>query len=135
MLTEDRSGTRPLGPWLLLLCALLLGWAPASFALTASTLVDSLAVRGVGVTAFLALRLLVVAVGIAAGLALLGRRPAARALAAGALCASLGTDLLDYLSGWFPSNRIPGTTWMYVTATLTYHLAWLTYLFRLRDHN
>lgn len=125
------NGARPLGPWLLLLCGLLLAWSPASLALLASTLVDSLAVRGWPVASLLAFRLLTTAVGIAAGLALLWRRPGAVLLAKIALVASLTADLAAYTTPWFPSNRLPGTTWIYVTASVTYHLAWLTYLFRL----
>lgn len=127
---ENGGGARPLGPWLLLLCGLLLAWSPASFALVASTLVDSLPVRGWPVAALLAFRLLTAALGIAAGLAILGRRSGAVLLATIALCASLTADLVIDLTPWFPSNRLPGTTWIYVAASLAYHLAWLTYLFR-----
>ncbi len=124
------SAARPLGPWLLLLCALLLVWSPANFALVASTLVDSLSVRGWPVTAVLAFRVVVVGLGIAAGLALAGRRPGAVLLARAALIASLAADLVIYLTPWFPSNRLPGTTPIYVAASVAYHAGWLTYLFR-----
>lgn len=122
--------TRPLGPWLLLLCGLLLAWAPADFALVASTLVDSLAFRGPAVTLLLAFWLLAVATGIAAGLALLARRPAAVPLARLALWVSLASSLAIYLTPWFPNNRLPGTTPIYVGGSLAYHLGWLTYLYR-----
>ena len=127
---ENATDKRTLGPWLLLLCGLLLVWSPVSFALLASTLVESLPVRGFPVAAVLAARLVVVAFGIAAGLALTARRPGAVLLAKVALITSAVTDLVVYTTSWFPSNRVPGTTPLYVAASLAYHAAWLTYLFR-----
>ena len=125
---DSQAPGRPLGPWLTLLCGLLLLWSPVSLALVASTLVDTLPVRPASVSAILGLRLLVAGLGIAAGLALLGRRPGAVRVTVAALVASLGADLLVYLTPWFPNNRLPGTTPLYVGASLTYHLGWLAYL-------
>lgn len=124
------NGAPPLGPWLVLLCALLLVWTPASFALVASTLVESLPVRGAPVTAILAIRLVAAATGISAGLALAARRPGAPLLAKTAIVLSFAADLIAYLTPWFPSNRLPGTTPVYVAASLAYHAAWFAYLVR-----
>ena len=76
------------------------------------------------------LRLLATGFGVAAGLALLGMRPGAVLLTRIALAASAATDLFVYLTPYFPSNRAPGETPVYVLVSLTYHILWLAYLFR-----
>ena len=86
--------------------------------------------RGLPLALVLMLRLLVTALGIAAGLALLARRGAAVALAKTALVASAATDLFVYLTPFYPNNRLPGDTVWYVAASLLYHGVWLAYLFR-----
>src|SRR5690349_6090884 len=65
------------GGWLLVLCILLLVWQPASFGLTAAGSLDVLELRGLSLALLLALRVLVTAFGIAAGLALMSRRAGA----------------------------------------------------------
>jgi hypothetical protein len=72
----------------------------------------------------------VAAAGIAAGLALLARRPAAVTLAKTAIIASAATDLFVYTTPYYPSNRLPGDTVWYVAATVVYHGALLGYLVR-----
>jgi hypothetical protein len=127
----DASQRSPgVGGWLLVLCALLLVWHPLSLGLAASSVLDRLPVRGLPLALVLMLRLLVTALGIAAGLALLTRRGAAVALAKTALVASAATDLFVYLTPFYPNNRLPGDTVWYVAASLTYHGIWLAYLFR-----
>jgi len=121
---------RALPAWLLVLCALLLVWQPISFALTASTLVDRVAIGGAPLAAILVARVLVTALGIAAGLALIRRRPAAVTLAKTALVASAGMDLIVYTTPYVPNDRAPGDTPIYVAASLLYHAAWLAYLWR-----
>lgn len=118
------------GGWLLLLCALLLVWQPISAGLTASNALDAVTMRGLPSIAVLLLRLVVVAFGIAAGLSLIARRPFAVALAKTALILSAATDVFVYSTPYFPSNRMPGDTPIYLGATLAYHGIWLMYLFR-----
>ncbi len=91
-----------------------------------------MAVRGAPVALVLVLRLLVVALGVAAGRALQAQRSGAVVLANVALVASAATDLFVYTTPYFPNNRLPGDTVYYVVASLAYHAAWLTYLFRSR---
>lgn len=69
---------------------------------------------------------------MAAGFALFGVRPGAVTLAALALTASAATDLVTYLTPYFPSNRAPGQTPIFVAASIVYHAGWLLYLFRSR---
>jgi hypothetical protein len=116
--------------WLLVLCMLLLVWQPISLGLAASSALDALAFRGLPLALVLVVRLLVAALGIGAGLALLARRGAAVAMAKTALLASAFTDLLVYTTPYFPSNRLPGDTVWFVAWSMAYHAVWLVYLFR-----
>jgi hypothetical protein len=120
------------GGWLTLLCRLLIVFQPLSLAVTASSALDALAVRGAPVAAVLVLRLLVAALGVAAGRALQGLKPGAVALARAAVAASAATDLFVYTTPYFPNNRPPGDTVWYAGASLTIHAAWMMYLFRSR---
>ncbi len=113
-----------------MLCGLLLVWQPISTGLVASRMLGLLPVRGLPVALVVILRLLATGFGVAAGLALLGRRPGAVAMTRISLAASAATDLIVYLTPYFPSNRAPGETPVYVLVSLTYHILWLAYLFR-----
>jgi hypothetical protein len=125
---------RPIGVggWLLLLCRLLIIFQPLSLAVTAAGALGAVAVRGAPVALILVLRLLVVALGVAAGRALQALRPGAVALAKVALVVSAATDLFVYTTPYFPNNRLPGDTVYYVVASLAYHATWLLYLVRSR---
>jgi len=123
-------GRGGVGGWLLLLCRLLIVFHPLSLAVTASSVLNALFVRGAPVAIVLILRLVVVAFGVAAGLALQNLRPDAVALARLALLLSAATDVFVYTTPYFPSNRFPGDTTFYVVASLAYHGAWLAYLAR-----
>src|SRR5438034_9119458 len=83
---------RSVSGWLLVLCVLLLVWQPLNVGLTASRLLGSLASRGLPLALVMLTRVLVAGLGIGAGLALLGRRPGAVALARLSLVASGATD-------------------------------------------
>jgi hypothetical protein len=121
---------RGIGGWLLVLCGLLLIWQPISAGLVASSVLSSLTIRDLPTALILALRILVTGFGVGAGLALLGRRPAGVLLAKVSLVASAATDLIVYLTPYFPSHRAPGETPLYVLASLTYCAAWMVYLIR-----
>jgi hypothetical protein len=116
------------GGWLLVLCGVLLIWQPLSFGLVASSSLDALAVRGVPLGLGLALHLVVTAFGIAAGLALASRRPAAILLAKTSLVASAAMDMVVYFTPYFPNNRAPGETSVYACASLAWYGGWLLYL-------
>ena len=116
--------------WPLVLCVLLLVWQPLSLALTASSVLDALPVRGLPLAIVLVIRILAAALGIAAGLALIGRRPGALRLAKVSLVISAATDLLVYLTPYYPSNRAPGDTAIVVVTSLVFYAAWLAYLHR-----
>ena len=116
--------------WLLFFCLLLLVWQPVSLGLVMSRALDALAIRGLPLALVLIMRLLVAAFGIAAGLALLGRRAGAVTMAKVSLAVSAATDVFVYTTPFFPSNRAPGDTSLVVAASLAYHGVWMMYLFR-----
>jgi hypothetical protein len=123
----ERAG---IGGWLLLLCRLLIVFHPLSLAVTASSVLNALFVRGAPVAIVLVLRLAVVAFGVAAGRSLKALRPDAVRLARVALLMSAATDVFVYTTPYFPSNRLPGDTNVSVAASLAYHGAWRAYLAR-----
>jgi hypothetical protein len=125
-------GAAPIRGWLLVLCLLLLVWQPISFALVASSTLNRLAFRGWPFAILLLLRVVVTAFGIAAGLALVRRHPAAVTIAKASLVASAATDVFVYTTPYFPNNRMPGDTTIVIAVSLAYHAIWLTYLFRSR---
>jgi len=120
------------GGWLLVLCLLLLVWQPLSLGLVASSALDSLAVGGWPPLLVLLARLLVAGFGIGAGLALLGRRPGAVALARASLALSAATDVFVYTTRFFPSDRPPGAAPVYIAVSLAYSIGWMIYLARSR---
>ena len=126
---HSASASGPRG-WLLLLCLLLLARQPISLGLIASSVLDALPIRGLPLALVLVTRVLVAAFGIAAGLALLGRRSGAVTLAKASLAASAVTDVFVYTTPFFPNNRPPGDTALVVAASLAYYSIWMMYLFR-----
>ena len=116
--------------WLLILSRLLVVFHPLILAVTAAGALGALSVRGTAVALILLFRLSVVGFGMAAGRALQNLQPNAVTLAKAALILSATTDVFIYLTPYFPSNRLPGDTPLYVAATVAYHGAWLWYLFR-----
>jgi hypothetical protein len=101
-----------------------------SFAVSAASAVGALYLRGVPLFLVLVARLVVTSVGIAAGMALMNARPGAVAMAQIALALSAGMDLFVYTTPFFPNNRIPGDTPLYIAASIAYHAAWMLYLLK-----
>jgi hypothetical protein len=123
---------RPRG-WLFLLCRILIVYEPAVLALTLAPIVSSIAIRGWLVVTMLVARLLVAALGVAAGLALRDVRPHGVALARAALIASAAMGLLVLNIRVLPSNRMPGDDELYSLVLIAHHGAWLVYLHRSRQ--
>ena len=119
-----------IGGWLLVFCLLLLIWQPLSLAIVASSAIVSLPDRGLPLAALMAARLLAAAFGIAAGLALLKRRPGAVAFAKLSLVISAAVDLVVYTTPYFPNNRAPGETPVFILVSLAYSTGWFLYLTR-----
>ena len=116
--------------WLLALSLALLVWQPLSLGLAASSALEALALRGWPLLIVIAIRVAVAGFGIAAGLAILGRRPGAIAMAKASLALSAATDVFVYTTPYFPDNRLPGDTPLYVAASLAYYSAWMAYLIK-----
>ena len=116
--------------WLLVLCVLLLAWQPVSLSLTIASRLDNLSLRGPAFAAVLAARFLAAALGIAAGLSLLQRRPRAVPLAQASLVFSAAVDVLVYAAPWYPNNRPPGDAALILIGSLMYDALWLVYLSR-----
>jgi hypothetical protein len=123
---------RPRG-WLFLLCRILIVYEPVVLALTLAPIVSSIAIRGWLVVFMLVARLLVAALGVAAGLALRDVRPHAVTLARVSLIASLVMGLLVLNTRILPSNRVPGDDELYSLVLIAHHGAWLVYLQRSRQ--
>ena len=121
-----------IGGWLLVLCLLLLVWGPVRSAVVASNALGALSVRGPSLAAALVALVLATSFGVAAGIALLTKRGPAVAIGKAALILSAALDLVIYSTSYFPSNRMPGDAPIYIAASLSYHGAWLAYLFRSR---
>jgi hypothetical protein len=132
MTPGGRSDPSGVGGWLLLLSRLLIVWQPLNLAVAAVGALDAIAVRGHAVTMVLVIRMIVTALGIAAGIALSNRHAGAVTLAKAALLGSAATDLFVYSTPYFPNNRMPGDTIYYVVGSMAYHGIWLMYLFRSR---
>jgi hypothetical protein len=115
-----------------LLCLLLVVVHPVSVEFSASRALSSLALRGMPTALVLLLRLIVAAVGVAAGRALFGRRDGALKLARFALIAAAATDVFVYLTPYFPANRAPGEAPVLAALSLAYYSFWLIYLSRSR---
>ena len=116
--------------WLGLLCRVLILWQPLSLGLVASSALNSLSVRGLPLALVLVGRILVAAVGIAAGLALWTRRPGAVMLARASLLLSAGADIFVYSTPYFPNNRPPGDATLILAGSLLWYGGWLMYLWR-----
>jgi hypothetical protein len=129
VMADVKSG---IGGWLRVLCLVLLWWQPLSFALVAAGQLDAVGLSGVPAVLVLVGRLLFVGLGIAAGLALLSRRPAAVALAKASLAASAGMDTFVYTTSYFPSNRAPGEGPIWAAASILWYGGWFVYLVRSR---
>ena len=121
-----------IGGWLLVLCFCLAVWQPISVGLSSARALESLALRGPSLLVILITRLLVTAIGVGAVLALVNRRNGAVGLTRIALLAAGAVDLFIELTPYFPKNRAPGETLIYLGATLAYYLFWLLYLSRSR---
>jgi hypothetical protein len=121
--------TRAAG-WLLVLCGCLALWQPLNLAVAAATALAALPIRGWPLGLLLMVRIGVAALGVAAAVAILDRRPTALALARAALVLSCATELFVYATSIFPNNRMPGDTPLYVAWTIAFHGGWLLYLSR-----
>jgi hypothetical protein len=126
----DLSEPRGVGGWLLILTRWLVVGQPLVLTVTVTGALGALSIRGLPLAALIGARVLVAALGLAAGIALTRLRPGAVTLAAAALFLAAVTDVVTLTTSIWPNNRPPGDTPRYVAATLVYHAGWLAYLWR-----
>ena len=122
--------TRGVGGWLLLLCLLLLVGQPINLAIGAARALGALPMRGLPLALVVIGQLMVAGIGVGAGLALLGCRRGAATFAKWSLLLSAGMDLFAYTTPFLPNNRLPGTTPLFIVASLAYYAIWIAYLSR-----
>jgi hypothetical protein len=129
---NDGIGQMPsgIGGWLLLLCLLLLVGQPLNLGIGAARALGALPMRGMPLALVLLGQLMVAGVGVGAGLALLGSRRGAPTFAKWSLLLSAGMDLFAYTTPFLPNNRLPGTTPLFIAASLAYYGVWIAYLSR-----
>jgi hypothetical protein len=118
------------GGWLALLCLLLLVWQPLTLALSTARSLGSLAFRGLPMATVVLAQLVVAGIGVAAGLALMGTHRGAATFARRSLALSAAMDVFVYTTPFLPNNRRPGTTPLFVLASLAYYAIWIAYLSR-----
>lgn len=105
-------------------------WHPIIYGLSSSAAIGAVSVRGPSVAIVLVARLLVVALGVAAGIALRSGRAAAVRLTMASLALSAAMDVFVFTTPYYPSNRMPGETPLYIGATIAYYAGWIVYLAR-----
>jgi hypothetical protein len=129
---DEKENHSNVGGWLWLLCLFLIVWGPLQLAYTIQIAFAALPVRGPTLGLLIAVRVALTAFGVAAGLALSARKPAAVTLARASIVGTTALDLFRYHSTYYPSNRMPGDEWIDTAISLTYATIWLTYLARSR---
>ena len=121
-------------PALVVLALLLLVVEPAGFAWYASGVMSRAIDRGPLAAGVLGIRLVVTAIGMAAGLRLWRERDGGIALAILALTLGAFYTILSALVPVLPTTRPPGTRGPIMAALIAYDAAWIAYLWRVRGH-
>ena len=118
--------------WLFLLCLILTVWNPASLALKLASSVMNLSSTSTPTLLFLAARLVITSIGVAAGISLVMRRPWAVQLAKMALVL-FGAEAVVRLSTRVGLSEAPPGTRLPLAIVLTIHnAAWYAYLHKSR---
>ena len=123
------NAARPTG-WLLVLCLLLSVWEPLNLALSASSSIDAITLGQPGRTAFLAFRIVVAGIGVAAGIAIWHGRAHGLMLAKTTLGLSAASSIIRY--AWFPGNVPPNSRLPLALLLVGVNAAWYAYLVRSR---
>jgi hypothetical protein len=114
--------------WLLILCLILTVWNPASLALRLAAGVANLPSQPWLSLAFLAIRLVITSIGVAAGLSLFMRRPWAVQLAKTALVLFAVEAVVRLSTRVGLSEAPPGTRLPMAILLLVHNAAWFLYL-------
>ena len=109
--------------------AVILGiWEPLNLALFVAPRLGSIALYGWPAIALVFGRLLVAALGVAAGLALWNDAPGARRLAGAALALGMIASAISLGTSILPSNMPPGDAPFWIAMIVAHNGAWLLYL-------
>lgn len=103
-------------------------WEPLNLAWVVGPVLPTIVVRDTATALFLFARIVVAAVGIAAGISLWRDAPHARRLAAAALILSTVAAGITFTTSLLPTNVMPGDQWFYVAAVVVFNGGWLVYL-------
>jgi len=117
---------------MLLLALLLAVGEPLALAQEVARLLPTIGMRGPAVALLVLARIGVTGLAVAAGLAILGRRPHAVGMAKLALVLVAVVSLVAVLTPILPSNRMPGLTGPIAAVIAIYYGAWMLYLYRSR---
>ena len=118
--------------WLYLLCIILTVWNPASLALRLASTVANLSSVTTVTLLFLAARLVITSVGVAAGISLFMRRPWAVRLTKVALMLFSIEAVARLSTRVGLSEAPPGTRLPLTIALIVHNAAWYTYLLKSR---
>jgi hypothetical protein len=129
-INSDNRKPQGIGGWLQVLVRMLTLWHPVVYGLSCASAFSAVAVRGPVTAVVIVARLLCVAIGVAAGMALRTGRETAVTLAMVSLALSAAMDAYVYNSSYYPSNMQPGQAPLYVAATVVYYALWMLYLAR-----
>lgn len=116
-----------------LLAIILAAWEPLNLAMFVAPRLSTISTAGYATAAFLGVRVLVAAVGVAAGLSLWRREPHARMLAMAALVLSTLASAVTFTTSLLPTNVVPGDEWFWLALVLLFNGGWLVYLARMRE--
>jgi hypothetical protein len=116
------------GGWLLLLCLILTVWNPGSLALRLASKVATLSTQSMLELLFLAARLIITSIGVAAGLSLLLRRPWAVRLTKVVLVLFCVEGVVRLSSRVGLSEAPPGTRLPLAIALVAHNAVWYAYL-------
>lgn len=114
--------------WLLVLCLLLTVWEPLTLAWLISSRLGALLYGDLATVAMMTLRMLVTALGLAAGLSLWTIQPHAVTLAKASLALSTVASVAIYTIPFFPTNWPPSDLPFIVALVAAYNGIWFSYL-------
>jgi hypothetical protein len=126
--SAEGAGAKDIGWPIRTLGLLLTMWEPIAFAVAAAGAFNAIAVRGAPVILVLAARLATTLGCVVAGRALVDRKTGALNIARGALICAALVQIYAATSRYFPSNRPPEQTAVYVGWTIVYYFGWTLYL-------
>ena len=115
---------------LAVLAVVLVLWEPVTLAFAASSLLPRIVEHGATAFAVLGMKILVAALGMAAGIALWQDRPGAMKLARVALVCSLVTTVVARTTHFWPATLPPGVAGPALAASLAWTGGWLVWSLR-----